>query len=147
MKKEKDMISPELLQRYPFFASLTDEQLKAIAMIGEEKTFPKDSILFQENTPANKLMLLLEGAVDLFYSNGVKESAVNSPVCSVAPGAIFGVSSLIEPYKFTASARATKPVKLVDINGAALRMLTETDQMLGRVLISNVAAAVLARLR
>jgi len=141
------MISPELLQRYPFFASLTDAQLKSIAMIGEEKTFPKDSILFQENTPANKLMLLLEGAVDLFYINGAKESAVNPPVCSVAPGAIFGVSSLIAPYKFTASARATKPVKVVDIDGSALRMMTETDQMLGRVLISNVASAVLARLR
>lgn len=141
------MISPELLQRYPFFNSLTGEQLKAIAMIGEEKSFPKDSILFKENTTADRLMLLLEGAVDLFYSSGGEGSVVNSSVCSIAPGAIFGVSSLIEPYKYTASARATMPVKVVDINGATLRTMTENDQMLGRVLMRNVAAAVLARLR
>ena len=141
------MTSPELLQRYPFFNSLTDEQLKAIAMIGDEKSFLKDSVLFKENTSADRQMLLLEGAVDLFYSGGGEGSVTNSTVCSIAPGAIFGVSSLIKPYKYTASARATMPVKVVDFDGAALRMMTENDQMLGRVLMNNVAAAVLARLR
>ena len=140
------MTSSELLQRYTFFASLADEQLQAIAKIGEEKSFPKDSILFKENTTANKLMLLLEGSVGLFYSSGDEGAVVNSPVCSLAPGAIFGVSSLIEPYKYTSSARATMPVKVVDIDGATLRMMTENDQMLGRMLMRNVAAAVLARL-
>ena len=141
------MISPEFLQRYPFFNSLTDEQLKAIAMVGSEKSFPKDSILFKENTTADRLMLLLEGAVDLFYGGGSEGSVANSKVCSIAPGAIFGVSSLIKPYKYTASARAIMPVKVVDIDGATLRIMAENDQMLGRVLMSNVAAAVLARLR
>lgn len=140
------MLSSELLQRYSFFASLADEQLEAIALIGEEKFFPKDSILFKENTAANNMMLLLEGSVDLFYSGGGEGFVVNSPVCSIAPGAIFGVSSLIEPYKYTSSARATMPIKVVDIDGATLRMMTENDQMLGHVLMRNVAAAVLARL-
>lgn len=140
------MISPVHLQRYPFFVSLSNEQLKAIAMISEEKSFPKDSILFKANTSANKLMLLLEGDVDLFYTGGSEGSVVNSPVCSIAPGAIFGVSSLIKPYQYTASARATMPVKVVDIDGATLRMMAENDPMLDHVLMSNVAAAVLARL-
>jgi CRP-like cAMP-binding protein len=141
------MISPELLQRYPFFNSLTDEQLEAIATIGNEKSFSRDSILFKENTTADSLILLLEGAVDLFYGSGGEGSAANSTVCSIVPGAILGVSSLIKPYKYTASARATMPVNVVDFDGAALRMMTENDQMLGRVLMNNVAAAVLARLR
>ncbi|MDD2736854.1 MAG: cyclic nucleotide-binding domain-containing protein [Desulfuromonadaceae bacterium] len=135
------MISPELLRPYPFFASLTDEQIKAIAKIADEKSFPKDSILFKENTSANELMLMLEGAVSLFYSSG----GANSSLCTIAPGAIFGVSSLISPYKYTASARATMPVKVVNIDGAALRMMTEADQKLSIVLMRNVAAAVIAR--
>lgn len=141
------MISPERLQRYPFFDSLTEAQLKAIAQIGEEQSFPKDSILFEEHTSADRLLLLLEGSVELFYAGGVEGSAASSKVCSIAPGAIFGVSSLINPYKYTASARAIMPVNVVDFDGAALRKMTENDQMLGRVLLSNVAAAVLARLR
>src|SRR5512138_2936208 len=140
------MISPELLQRYPFFDSLTDEQLKAIATVGSERSFPKDCILFKEYTVADRLMLLLEGGVELFYTNGVEGSAANSTVCSVVPGAIFGVSSLIKPYKYTASARATVPINVVEFDGATLRRMTENDQMLGRVLMSNVATAVFARL-
>lgn len=140
------MISPELLRPYPFFASLTDEQHKAIAMISEETSLPKDSILFKENTAANRLLLLLEGAVELFYSSVNEGSVINSRVCSIAPGAIFGVSSLIKPYKYTASARATMPVKVVDIDGAALRVLSENDKMLDHVLMSNVASAVLSRM-
>lgn len=139
------MITPELLKRYPFFASLTDEQLKTIAQIGEEKSFPKDSILIKENTAANNLMLLLDGAVDLFYSNRSEKSEIKSPICSLAPGVIFGISSLIVPYKSTASARATMPVKVVDFDGVALRKIAESDQVLGQVLIRNIAAAVLAR--
>ncbi|ACM20785.1 cyclic nucleotide-binding domain protein [Geotalea daltonii FRC-32] len=141
------MISPGLLRPYRFFTSLTDEQINDIAAIGEEKSFSADSVLFRESTPADNLMLLLEGAVDLFYSNGGAGAAANSTVCSIAPGAIFGVSSLIKPYQYTASARATKPVRVVDINGARLRAMSENNPTLGHVLISNVAAAVLARLR
>ncbi len=45
------MISPELLRRYPFFGSLTDDQLKAIAMIAKEKTYTKDTILIKREFP------------------------------------------------------------------------------------------------
>jgi len=140
------MISADFLGHYSFFHSLSNEQLKAIAMISKEKSFSKETILFKENTAADKLILLLEGSVDLFYSGGIEGSVVNLPVCSISPGTIFGVSSLIEPYKYTSSARATMPVKVVDIDGVSLRKMTENDHLLGRVLMRNVAAAVLARL-
>ncbi|RLB68429.1 MAG: cyclic nucleotide-binding domain-containing protein [Deltaproteobacteria bacterium] len=137
------MISSEIFRHYPFFASLTEEQIEAVAAICEEKSFPKDSILFKENNTANELMLLLEGAVELFYSSG---DGTNTTVCSIAPGAIFGVSSLIAPYKYTSSALATTPIKVVDIDGAALREMAENDEALSHALMSNVAASVLARL-
>jgi len=34
--KEFNMISPELLRRFPFFNFMNDAQLKAVAMIAEE---------------------------------------------------------------------------------------------------------------
>jgi CRP/FNR family transcriptional regulator, cyclic AMP receptor protein len=141
------MVSPELLRRYPFFVSLNDDQLKAIAMIAEEKTYPKDTILIKENTSATRLVLLLEGDVDLIYSGGGEGAIVNSLVGSIAPGEVYGVSSLIEPYKFISSARATAPVKVVEIDGMALRALMEVDQKLGYTMMRNIAAAVLERLK
>jgi len=135
------MVSPELLRRYPFFALLTDEQLKAIAMIAEEKAYAKDAILIKENTSANKLMLLIEGDVDLIYSGGGEGAVVNALVGSIAPGEVLGVSSLIEPYTYICSARNTMPVKVVEMDGAAVRALMQADAALGSTLMGNVAAA------
>lgn len=141
------MISTELLRRYPFFAMLTDDQLKGIAMIAAEKTFPKETLLLKENTPATKLILLLEGDVDLIYSGGGEGAISNALVGSIAPGEMLGVSSLIEPYVYISSARATVPVKVVEIDGAAVRALMHLDKTLGYALMSNVASAVLERLK
>jgi CRP/FNR family cyclic AMP-dependent transcriptional regulator len=141
------MISPELLRRYPFFASLNDDQLKALAMIAEEKTYPKDTLLIKENTSANKLVLLLEGDVDLIFSGGGEGAVVNALVGSIAPGEVYGVSSLIEPYKFISSVRATIPVKVIELDGGGLRALMEVDSKLAFALMRNIAAAVLERLK
>ncbi len=141
------MVSSELLRRYPFFALLTDEQLKAIAMIAEEKTYPKETLLLKEDTTAKKLILLLEGDVDLVYSGGGEGAVSNALVGSIAPGEMLGVSSLIEPYTYISSARATMPVKVVEIDGAAVRALMQVDKILGYALMRNVAAAVLERLK
>jgi CRP-like cAMP-binding protein len=141
------MISLELLRRYPFFALLTDDQLKAIALIAEEKTFPKGTLLVKENTTATKLILLLEGDVDLIYSGGGEGAISNALVGSIAPGEMLGVSSLIEPYVYISSARTTLPAKVVEIDGTAVRALMQVDKLLGYTLMSNVATAVLERLK
>ncbi len=141
------MVSLELLRRYPFFASLSEDQLKAIAMIAEEKVYPKDSLLVKENTPANKLILLVEGDVDLVYSGGGEGAITNALVGSIAPGEMLGVSSIIEPYIYISSARATITAKVVEIDGAAVRALMQLDKLLGYALMRNVASAVLERLK
>ena len=141
------MISIELLRRNPFFAMLTDEQLKAIALIAEERTYPKETLLVKENTPANKLLLLLEGDVDLVFSGGGEGAISNALVGSIAPGEMLGVSSLIEPYIYISSARATVPVKVMELDGLAIRALMQVDKTLGYALMSNVASAVLERLK
>jgi CRP-like cAMP-binding protein len=141
------MISIELLRRYPFFALLSDDQLKAIAMVAEEKTYPKQTLLLKENTPATKLILLLEGDVDLIYSGGGEGAISNALVGSIAPGEMLGVSSIIEPYIYISSARATVPSRVVEIDGVAVRALMQVDKMLGFGLMSNVATAVLERLK
>jgi CRP-like cAMP-binding protein len=141
------MVSPELLRRYPFFALLNDEQLAAIAMIAQEKCYPKGALLVKENTSAVILALLIEGDVDLIYSGGGEGAICNALVGSIAPGEPYGVSSLIEPYRYTATAKATMPVKVIELDGVALRNLVEKDGKLGYILMRNVSIAVLERLR
>ena len=141
------MVSTEILRRYPFFALLTDDQLKAIAMVADEKTYPQQTLLLKENTPATKLILLLEGDVDLIYSGGGEGAISNALVGSIAPGEMLGVSSIIEPFMYISSARATVPSRVVEIDGVAVRALMQVDKTLGFSLMSNVATAVLERLK
>jgi CRP/FNR family transcriptional regulator, cyclic AMP receptor protein len=141
------MVSPELLRRYPFFASLDEHQLEAIAMITQEKKYPKGALLVKENTDATCLALLVEGDIDLIFSGGGEGAIANALVGSIAPGEVYGVSSLIEPYRYTATARATMPVKVIELDGLALRSLVEKDSGMGCTMMRNVAIAVLERLR
>ena len=141
------MVSTEILRRYPFFALLTDDQLKAIAMVADEKTYPQQTLLLKENTPATKLILLLEGDVDLIYSGGGEGAISNALVGSIASGEMLGVSSIIEPFIYISSARATVPSRVVEIDGVAVRALMQVDKTLGFSLMSNVATAVLERLK
>jgi CRP/FNR family cyclic AMP-dependent transcriptional regulator len=141
------MISPELLRRYPFFASLNESQLQAIAMIAQEKSFPKGALLVKENSDATILALLIEGDIDLVFSGGGEGAISNALVGSIAPGEIYGVSSLIEPYRYTSSVKATMPVRVIEVDGLALRAMVEKDPKLGYILMRNVSIAVLERLR
>jgi CRP/FNR family cyclic AMP-dependent transcriptional regulator len=141
------VVSTELLRRYSFFALLNDEQLQAIAMIAQDKSYPQGALLVKENTNAVCLALLLEGDVDLIYSGGGEGAITNALVGTIAPGEPYGVSSLIEPYRYTATARATMPVRVIEIDGVALRDLVEKDYKIGYIMMRNVAIAVLERLR
>jgi len=141
------MVSVETLRRYQFFNHFTQDQLKAVAMISEIETYPKGAIVAREDAIASKLYLLLEGDVDLIYSGGGEGAISNALVGSIAPGEVFGVSSLVEPYQFISSVRAAMPLRVIAIDSIALRALAEIDSNLGYGLMRNISAAILGRLK
>lgn len=141
------MVSTELMKRYPFFSLLTEEQLKAIARIAEEKTSAEEEILLQEGRPAQKLCLLIEGEVDLLFSGSGEGAVVNALVGTIAPGEVFGVSAMVEPYTYVSSVKAMSQVKYIEIDAMELRKLMEQDPSLGYKIMNNIAIAMLERLK
>ena len=124
------MVSPEFLRRFPFFGALSEAQLKAVASLAEEKSYAKGATIFEECDTADKLFLLLEGNVDLYYRSQeeyhpttVKEFQVGE----INVGEVFGTSSIIEPYELNATARAFEAARLVVINAVELRKLMGED--------------------
>lgn len=106
------MISPELLRRYPFFGFLNDSQLKSIAMIAEEETHPAGADIFCAGAPASTFYLLMRGSIDLYFDvqeefrpDKKKEYLMGE----INPEEPFGISTLIEPYQYTATARPPCP--------------------------------------
>ncbi len=102
------MISPELLRRYPFFSKLEDHQLRALAMLGQEIEANEGTVIFEEQKEAEWLCLLVEGSIELsfkseeqFHPKGKKEFAVGD----INPGEVFGISAMIEPFRYNATAK------------------------------------------
>lgn len=135
------MISTEILRRYPFFAGLTESQLKAVAMLAQEASYPKDSTIFEECGEANRLFLLLEGSVDLYYRSQEEFHPTvtkNFFVGEINPGEMFGTSSIIEPFELNATARNPVDCRLVEIDAVELRKLMVGDLDLANKLLLAV---------
>ncbi len=139
------MISPELLRRYPFFCCMDEAQQKAIAMISEQVECDKGATLFEEGQQVHALHFLLEGNVDLLYA-GSGSHLDQFLVGEISPGEPFGISALIEPYTFTATARVAAPSRILKIDAAALRALCEVDCKMGYSIMRQIAKIALERL-
>lgn len=140
------MISPELLRRYPFFGPLNHEQLKSIAMIANEREFPPEAVIFEEGQPADVLYFLIEGKVDLFITIKDDNYEKEFPISGINHGEPFSISSMIEPYTLTASARTSNNSKVIMIDAVSLRDLCNQDKDLGFTVTKQLARAAIERL-
>lgn len=145
------MVSPQLLRRFPFFGGLTESQLREISMISEEEVFEKGGIILTEKNAAEKLYLLMDGSIDLFFLT-VDEINPNPPppkqlmAGEINPGEIFGIGALIKPYMYSATARAATRCQVLGISALALRELIDKDADMADKLLKQTVHALMGRL-
>jgi len=144
------MISPELIRRFPFFAALDESQLKEIAMISDIYTAIQGEIIFTEYTTAEYLIVLLEGDIELFYTNNdeIFPTTHHKEVTAgiIEPGEVFSISCLIDPYQLSTSARARQVSRMIKINGQALRALLDRDTVMGYTVMRELTKVLMERL-
>jgi CRP/FNR family cyclic AMP-dependent transcriptional regulator len=143
------MISPETLRRYPFFSFMSPDQLRDVAMISDETNYSTGDILFNIGDQADVCFMLMEGAVDLHYivvdelEPALRKEFV---VGTINPGEVLGISAIVEPYEFTATAIAINDSRLLKTDATALRELCQRDLTLNLGLQTMVAKATMERL-
>ncbi len=143
------MISPEILRRYPFFGALSDPQIKAMAMIAEEDSYIKGTVVCEEGQPSKALCLLLDGAMSLYYKTEEEfrpETRKDFLVGEIDQGEVFAISALIEPYINTATVKAEKDCHVVRFDASELRKLIEKDPHLYCILMREIAKSAMDRL-
>jgi CRP/FNR family cyclic AMP-dependent transcriptional regulator len=140
------MVSPELLRRFPFFAGLTDQELKSIAMITEKKRYETDTFIFRERDEAEKLYILLEGSVDIMIDTD-EEGLQQETVSTLSHGDAFCWSAVVEPHILTASALAATPATVIAVDGTGLRAMFELDCHLGYRILQKAAQLISNRLK
>lgn len=143
------MISPELLRRFPFFGFLDETHLKAVAMLSEELDLEKDTTVFETDQAADALYVMVGGSIDLNYKvidredpKIVKEFFISE----LNPGDVFGLSALIEPYRYTMTAKVNAPSTVIHLEASGLRALSEIDAKLSAGLMQAMVQALMERL-
>ena len=137
------MISPEALRRYHYFASISEESLKSLAMIAEENDVPAGTLMFREGDPASTLHVITQGEVEIRYLLGNGEERT---VDTLVGGELLCWSALIEPYKATAIGTATNDTHLISLNAEKVRQICDRDPMVGYQLTKQVAKLLAQRL-
>jgi CRP-like cAMP-binding protein len=144
------MISPELLRRYPFFVDFTPDHLNTLAMLAEEQTYVKDEVILRAGLPADTLYFLIEGGVDLHYEvidELNPELRKDFFISEMNPGEPFGISALLEPYRYGGTVYANNPSRVLKFDAGGVRALCELDSKICSIMMRRIAQAMMSRLR
>jgi len=110
-------------------------------MLASEKIYPNGATIFNECEEANRLYVIREGSVDLYYRSQdefnpatIKEFFVGE----INQGEPFGTSAIIDPFELNATARTSKESRLIEIDAIGLRSLMAQDNDLGNKFLLQV---------
>jgi CRP-like cAMP-binding protein len=138
----------ETLRKTQIFQGLSDAQLEIVAPLCRQVHCLSGKIFFSEGDEATDLFVVLEGEValevDLFMGDHVRPQTIT--VEKLARDDSFGWSALVEPRLMTTSARCTRDVDIIAVNGDDLKALLEDYPEIGLIVMENVAKIVRQRL-
>lgn len=139
------MIAYDDIKRIGFFKDFTEEELKAVQEICDEKSYRAGDIIFVEDTPADNLYVLKSGkiSIDIKVSGGRSLSVLT--LSNFADP--LGWSALVEPFRFTASGRCVTDSTIIYIDGFRLLELIKKDYRMGFLIMRRIAQLISQRIK
>jgi CRP-like cAMP-binding protein len=131
------MVSPDWLKKTELFETLDESQLSAILSHSRVESCPEGRIIFQEGEEATHLYVLIEGAIDLSVKAREKVGFLTSKI--QREGRVFGVPSLLEPYRYNVMAKCLMPSRILRIEADHLKRRMEKDPTLGMAIMKKLA--------
>ncbi len=118
-------------------------------MFADEVSFKAEEKVFEIDTKAGFLYLLLGGEIELHYS--VVDSLVSDKskeffVGDIDPGEVFGLSALMAPFNYTATCIANKDSKAIKVDAGKLLALADENPKLGYAMMTKLAETAFERL-
>jgi CRP-like cAMP-binding protein len=138
------MVSSEWLKRTELFENLEEAQLKALWSNAQVESIPEGKTIFRQGDEAIYLYILIEGVVDLTVKTGEKMDFMTSKI--EKQGAIFGMPSLLEPFRYNVTAISLKPSKVLTIKADSMRENMEMDPKMGMEIMKKLASIYFNRL-
>ena len=158
------MPEKNLLTGFSFFSDVDSDTLEVISKKGEILEFNAEDVIFHYEAPSTHFYGLLEGEVDLIlvfkdkvlktdieYEEAIQATMVDEEkaiiVDTVAPGQIFGWSSLVGPGKRTVTAECSEASRVISIPADELKSMFDMDHTLGYIVMRRLGDIIANRLR
>ncbi len=154
------MISPELFRRHKFFADLDPQQINVLVAASREQLVEAGHYFFHAGEELEKFYFVIAGEVDIVISVPDRSQehrfvdqlygtlmTEDIPVASVGPGEMFGWSALVPPHQSTASAKARKYCRVIEIDSKKLEPSFESDCRFAYLMILKAAQTVRERFK
>ncbi len=138
----------DLLRSSELFKGFDRSHLKTVSGYCIGNSYNKDIVIFKEGEKATDLYILTDGRVvlEMEVRPVANLPAMSTAVETIAPGGVFGWSSIVEPYIYTRSARCLTNCTALVIKGEMLSKVMADDPVFGFELMKRLAALISNRL-
>lgn len=147
------MTNVYILEQVDIFEDLDEARLKLIDEICTPKTFHKDEIIFEENSPSREFFIILDGEVEIQVDPDTigdfrKDLHQPSTIAVLRRGQSFGEVAIVDPGVRSASAKCgSEMCKLLVVKRADFINLLESDYEMGYMVMRNFAADLALKIR
>lgn len=128
------------LRENPLFANLTDDQIKAVSAIANEKTFEGGDTLVRQFDKNTDVLLVIRGKVCIKTFSG-------EIIAELGPGGVVGEVSLVDEAPRSATVIAIGQTTTAVLESGKLNSLLDSDPALKSTVMENIAKILCARLR
>ena len=132
------------VQSLPLFQGLKQQTLDLIVPRFEYETFAEDEIVFEQDAPAEKLYVLVDGKVEIRFKPDDGETLT---VTEIEEGGVFGWSAALGRETYTSCAVCVANSSAFSVLGEELKQLCEQYPDTGVIILERLAEVIAQRLQ
>ena len=123
------------------FKGVSQRFITRIANGSDEQTYKRNSVIFERDEEASHFYVLVAGDVHIEIVETEGVLAVNRP------GEVFGWSALVEPYRYTATAKCVRDTRVIKISRDIVESAIKDHPNEGLAVLKNLTGIIANRLR
>jgi CRP-like cAMP-binding protein len=138
------MVTAEWLKKAELFEALTEFQLTTLLSHSAEIPYAAGERIFNQGDRADYLYVLIEGTVELGVTADEKIALMTSRI--EKEGLVFGIPSLLEPFRYNVSATCLKPSRVLSLEANHIKLKFNDDPKMGMEVMKKLVSIYFNRL-